>query len=137
MEYDEILNEAMRLPAQQRHQLAYALRRDTDKVAVREARKDECRRQLWVYLKVMAKILGSEPNRILTKDRLTDHVHARWVIWARLYDEGFSQNMIAELSGFGHNIVQVAVERVGEIKDHPRYDSFLADLYKRFNEAIK
>lgn len=137
MEYGEILYEAMQLPEKQKHQLVYALSRGFAKVMITQVKRDNCKKQLWFYLNMLSKRLGILSNAILAHDRLRIHVNARWVIWNRLYDEGYSQNMIADVSGFKHNIIQVGMKRIMEVKTNPAYDPELATIYELFQNALK
>lgn len=137
MEYGEVLYQAMQLTDKQKHQLVYALTRGFTKVMVVEAKHENCKKQLWVYLPIMARVLDIMPQAILAKDRLKVHVYARWVVWNKLYEDGYSQNMIAKVSGYSHNIVQVGMQRIAEVKEHPRYDPYLADMYNKFNDELK
>lgn len=136
MEFEDILDKVMQLPDSQKNMLANEIKNWFMK-SKRDNRKRQCEAKLHEYIDIMSDAIGISPSEVLRKDRLTIHVHARWVIWDRRFRDGFSQNMMAKASGFGHNIVQIGMRRIEEIKENPRYDPSLSRIYELFNTKLE
>lgn len=136
MKYGEILNEAMQLPVKQQHSLVWALSRGFPSEKRKQVKFDECKSRLWKNAAVMAQIADVYPEAIISRSRLRMLVYCRWIIWHKLYEEGFSQSLIAKVSGYHHSIACHGIGIVNDIKESPCHDIQLYELYVKFQNAI-
>lgn len=136
MKYGEILYEAMQLPVKQQHSLVWALSKGFPYEKRKRVRMEECKRLLWRYAGLMGEAMNVQPEAIVSRSRVRAHVYGRWVIWHKLYKDGFSQSLIAKVTGFHHSVANIGIKRVEEVSDFPYYDPELTEVYEKFYNAL-